>query len=82
VGGNYYTEQKKPIEYPRSALSSDLTIDGKEIKNPYKKVVAIKLRKVVYNLIVWELSEVKETWNFQKFQKVVHFNDVVSNAII
>ena len=34
---------KKPIEYPRSALSSDLTIDGKEIKNPYKKVVRNRL---------------------------------------
>ena len=30
---------KKPVEYPRSALCSDLAIDGQAIKNPYKKVI-------------------------------------------
>ena len=34
---------KKPVEYPRSALCSDLAIDGQAIKNPYKKVIRNKL---------------------------------------
>ena len=37
--------QKKPVEYPRSALCSDLAIDGQAIKNPYKKVIRNKLQQ-------------------------------------